>query len=207
MIYFRRPTRSPRMRSSSSGFSLIEALIAMAIFAFMMMGTMPLFIKSITDTSRNRNQFHFNGDAQAIMDELTARKTMSPVVADVMLAAGAHAFSNAATYVPNTNTPNTVVNMFLGSLSNPNDRIIQNTHLGQVQYQVTVESSRTRVDLQIFYFIRTQFSRTMAGLCAGAASVNTPIIASCDPAAPPARMAVMRMTSYIDSPMQRPPPL
>ena len=68
MNYFHRtPRRCPNETRSGAGFSLVEALVATAIFALIMIGTLPMFFKSMGDTVRNRNRFHFNG-------EITSRK-------------------------------------------------------------------------------------------------------------------------------------
>lgn len=199
---------SSSARKSAKGFSLIEALIAAALLALMVAGIVPLFVKSLTDTARNRNQFHFNGATQAVMDELSVRSAMTvPPAIDPMLTAGLHVFSNANIYTASASTPNTVVDLFLGSKLSFTDKTAQNNLVGQIQYTVAAEFGRTRVDLQLFYFKRPELTRTMTGLCSGAAGINAPVVPSCNPAAPPGRMAVLQMSSYTDSPIKQPDPL
>src|SRR5207245_3565571 len=84
-------TLRTRSRRASRGFSLIEALVAIVIFALMMMGTIPLFVKSTADVARNRNILHYNNGMQALMDELTTRNSINST--DTLVTINTHVYT------------------------------------------------------------------------------------------------------------------
>lgn len=190
------------------GFSLIEALIAAALFAIITLGIMPVFVKSSQDTSRNRNYLHFNGGLQAIMDELTVKKLGSGTPA--MLTAGWHVFNNSTdwttTSATDTNVPKAVVDLFRGTgTSTVTDKMMQNKLLAQAQYRVGSEYGRTRVDIRIYYFPSTRYVKSMAGVCSGVSGAcddTFPVLGAAPtaPPSPPAHLAVLSGSDYIDLP-------
>ena len=200
-------TRTPDSRSQR-GFSLVEALIAAALFAMITLGIMPVFIKSSQDTARNRNYLHFNGGLQAIMDELIVKKLGGGT--PPMLTAGWHVFSNTTdwtgTAATDPNVPKAVVDLFRGSsitVANTADKTMQNGLLGQVQYRIASEYSRTRVDIRIYYFHSPRFVLPMT--CSGAnnACDDTYPPLSAVPTTPPPsplHMSVISGSGYIDLP-------
>lgn len=180
-------------RATENGFSLVEALIAAALFAFMLLGTLPLFLQSTQATARNRNQIHFNNIVQALSEELVVRRGINGAVDP--LVTGTHVYPNTSNYYdsggnPIPGVPRSVADAFRGTAnSQSGDKGVQNNLLAQIQYQVTTEFSRTRLDIQLYYFKSSKAVKPITTICSGA----------CDPlAAPPATLAVVSTSTYID---------
>lgn len=200
------------LSSPQRGFSLIEALVAAALFAFILLGTVPLFIRSLQDTARNRNQLHFNNGAQAVMDELTARLWVDPGWAagnaepgDQTVVSGWHVYANAVAQTLNANTPASVTELLRGAgaaNTAATTQSVQNNLLAQVQYSISTEFGRRRVDVQVLYFNSSNYAVSIGALCAtGPASVNDPVYHACTVL--PAHVSIASMSSYIDIPVQR----
>jgi prepilin-type N-terminal cleavage/methylation domain-containing protein len=141
---------------SAHGFSLIETLVAIVIFALMMMGTIPLFVRSTADVARNRNLLHYNNGMQALMDELTTRNAISST--DAMVTTGNHIYNSAIQTAP---VPSAVAQLFSGNATS--DRVLQNNLLAQVQYVISVDGVRKRADVVVYYYTSNRYVSPYTG--------------------------------------------
>ncbi len=185
-----RPVRLP---SPQAGFTLLEVLIAVALFALMMVGTLPLFVRSISDIARNRNLMHMNGGVQSLIDELTVRygiNTGDPLVAS--MAANTWKVYNTQGKPPTAGDPQAVRLLFTGAgAAGMADRTMQNVLVGQLQYRVETQAGTGRMlaTVEIYFFPRSEVVRPVTG------------IVGLTPAAGKAlRMTAIRQQSYIDQP-------
>jgi prepilin-type N-terminal cleavage/methylation domain-containing protein len=182
-----------RSIAASTGFSLIETLVAILIFALMMMGTIPLFVRSTSDVARNRNMMHYNNGMQALMDELTTRNSISAT--DALVTTGTRVYTNAtctgsAPSPCGASEPAAVNQLFSGLAAiEGTSRTLQNNLLAQVQYEVVVEGARKRVNMVVFYYTSSRFVSPVAS--------TTPLTVAGGRAL---HMSSVSASGYIDTP-------
>lgn len=181
-----------RMRSPArpaAGFTLVEALVATALFSLVMLGTIPMFVRSISGVARNRNLMSINGGTQALIDELTVRYGINKTDPHITMPVGTwKVFNNNPAYRPTgSNSPFALQQLFLdptGAALSTQTRMV-----GQLQYTVaTLGTARVEATVELFYFKAPMWNTTMAG---NARILDTNI---------PVHMAMIRQVSYIDQP-------
>ncbi len=187
---------NPRRAAPQAGFTLVEALVAVALLAFVMLGTMPIFIRSISDVARNRTLMHINGGTQSLIDELTVRygiDSADPLVARTGVSPnGVWQVYNTQGKPPAAGDPIAVTQLFTGAgAAGAADRTMQNVLVGQMQYKVETEAGTGRqlVTVELYYFPRSQSVRPVTGTAA-----LTPATAKA------LKMTANRHISYLDQP-------
>lgn len=63
-----------RRNLEQRGMSLIELMLAMAVLAICLMGTMPLFVSAIVSNSRNKNDTAATMVAQLVIEQIVSQK-------------------------------------------------------------------------------------------------------------------------------------